>query len=116
MIIGKKRWSSIRWRIVFIYFLLVFIATTIIGVFIMSQLEAYYKNSIRSNISDTIREGTLLSSFQGYEDLKSHQEEIQSNIVSWSRGVQQEIFVVADDFTILASNNENLVLKSSVDL
>ncbi len=113
--IGKKRWSSIRWKIVFIYFLLVFIATTIIGVFIMSQLEAYYIDSIRSNISKTV-EGTLLSSFDGYEDLKSHQEEIQSNIVNWSKGVQQEIFVVDDDFTIIASNNENLVLRSAVDL
>lgn len=112
--IGKKRWSSIRWKIVFIYFLLVFIATTIIGVFIMSQLEAYYINSIRDNILKT--EGTLRSSFEGYEDLKSHQEEIQSNIVSWSKGISQEIFVVDDDFTIIASNNENLVLKSAVDL
>ena len=50
MIIVKKRLSSIRWKIVFIYFLLVFIATTIIGVFIMSQLEAYYKDSIRDDI------------------------------------------------------------------
>ncbi len=115
MMIGKKRWSSIRWKIVFIYFLLVFIATTIIGVFIMSQLEAYYKDSIRKNITDTIQEGTLLSSFQGYEDLKSHQEEIQSNVSNWSKGVLQEIFVVDDDFTIIASNNENLVLKSAVD-
>lgn len=116
MMIGKKRWSSIRWKIVFIYFLLVFIATTIIGVFIMSQLEAYYKDSIRKNITDTIQEGTLLSSFQGYEDLKSHQEEIQSNVSNWSKGVQQEIFVVDDDFTIIASNNEILILKSAVDL
>ncbi|MEL7655407.1 MAG: ATP-binding protein [Bacillota bacterium] len=113
---GKKRWSSIRWKIVFIYFLLVFIATTIIGVFIMSQLEAYYKNSIRDNIADTIEEGTLLSSFREFEDLKSHQEEIQSNIAGWSKGVQQEIFVVDDDFTIIASNNENLVLKSAVEM
>jgi two-component system sensor histidine kinase VicK len=114
--IGKKRWSSIRWRIVFIYFLLVFIATTIIGVFIMSQLEAYYQNSVRSRITDTVREGTLLSSLQSYEDLRGHQEEIQANIVNWSRGISQEIFVVGDDFTIIASNNENLVLKSAVDL
>lgn len=114
MIIGKKRWSSMRWKIVFIYFLLVFIATTIIGVFIMSQLEAHYKNSIRENNSGTVQ--TLLASFQGYENLKNHQEEIQSNIVSWSKGVQQEIYVVDDDFTILASDNENHVLKSAVDL
>ena len=115
--IGKKRWSSIRWKIVFIYFLLVFIATTIIGVFIMSQLEVYYKDSIRDNITGTVMEGTLLSSFQDYEDLRSHQAEIQTNIERWSKGVQQEILVVDDDFTIIASsNNENLILKSAVDL
>lgn len=114
--IGNKRWSSIRWKIVFIYFLLVFIATTIIGVFIMSQLEAYHKDSIRYNITKLVQDSTLLSSFESYEDLRTHQEEIQSNIASWSKGVQQELFVVDDDFSIIASNNENLVLKSAVDL
>ena len=113
--IGKKRWSSMRWKIVLIYFLLVFIATTIIGVFIMSQLEEYYKDSVHSNIKTTVEKGTLLSSFDGYEDLKSHQVEIQSNIMSWAKGVEQEIFVVDDDFTIIASSNENLVMKSAVD-
>jgi two-component system sensor histidine kinase VicK len=113
---AKKRWSGIRWKIVLIYFLLVFIATTIIGVFIMSQLEAYYKNSIRDNISNLVLEGTLLSSFTEYDDLISHQERIQSNIINWSRGIQQEIFVVDDDFTIVASNNEKQILKSAVTL
>lgn len=115
MILKQKRWSSMRWKIVFIYFLLVFIATTIIGVFIMSQLEAYYKNSIRENITGTVEKSTLLSSLQEFDDLKSHQKEIQSNIKNWST-VQQEIFVVDDNFTIIAaSNNENLILKSATD-
>ncbi len=113
--IGKKRWSSIRWKIVFIYFLLVFIATTIIGVFIMSQLEAYYKDSVQDNIRKSVESVTLLSSFQEFEDLRSHQDEIQGNIESWSRGLPQEIFVVDDEFTIIASSNENLALKSAVD-
>ncbi len=114
--IGKKRWISIRWKLVFIYFLLVFIATTIIGVFIMSQLEVYYKDSIRGNITKLVQDSTLLSSLQEYDDLKSHQEEIQANIMSWSKGISQEIFVVDDDFIIIASSNENYVLKSAVDL
>lgn len=113
--IGKKRWSSIRWKIVFIYFLLVFIATTIIGVFIMSQLEAYYKDSIRDNITRMVEESMLRSSLQEYGDLASHQAEIQTNIDSWGRGVQQEIFVIDDDLTIIASNNESLNLKSAVE-
>lgn len=115
MIIGKTRWSSIRWKIVFIYFLLVFIATTIIGVFIMSQLEAYYKNSVRDNISNMVQDG-MLSSFQNFDELKNHQEEIQANLESWSKGVQQDFFVVDDDFTIIASNNETFVMKSAVEL
>lgn len=114
--IGKKRWSSIRWKIVFIYFLLVFIATTIIGVFIMSQLAAYYKDSISRDITKLVTDTTLLSSFQNYDDLKKNQKEIQTNIMSWSKGVSHEVFVVDDDFTIIASNNEKVVLKSAVDL
>ena len=113
--IAKKRWSSIRWKLVFIYFLLVFIATTIIGVFIMSQLEAYYKDSVRDNITRTVQETTLLSSLQEYEDLESHQAEIQSNIDSWS-SVAMDIFVIDDDFTIIASNTETYVMKNALDL
>jgi len=100
--IVKKRWTSIRWKIVFIYFLLVFIATTIIGVFIMNQLEAYYKDSIRTNISKWVQDAPLLSSLQSYDDLKGHQEEIQANIISWSKSVPQEIFVVDDEFSIIS--------------
>lgn len=114
--IGKKRWSSMRWKIVFIYFLLVFIATTIIGVFIMSRLEAYYKDSVRDNMERVTVEGSLLSSFREYTDLRSHQAEIQSNIISWAKGVQLEIFVIDDDFTIIASTNENMFMKNAVDM
>ncbi len=114
--IGKKRWSSIRWRIVFIYFLLVFIATTIIGVFIMSQLQAYYIQSVRDNITKSVQGTTILSSLGQYQDLKSNQKEVQSTIANWSKAVEQELFVVDDDFTILASSNENLVERSALDL
>ena len=52
---AKKRWSSIRFRIVLIYFLLVFIAMTVIGVFITDQLEAYQMDLIRSNFTKIVR-------------------------------------------------------------
>jgi two-component system sensor histidine kinase VicK len=81
----------------------------------MSQLEAYYKDALRDNMTKTVQ--TLLTSVEGYDDLKIHQEEIQANILSWyENGVQQEIFVVDKDFTIIASSNVQLVMKSAVDL
>lgn len=114
--IGKKRWSSIRWKIVFIYFLLVFIATTIIGVFIMNQLESYYMNSIRSNLSNIVKSGKMVTSLSAYDNLYNNQQEIQNNIEAWAKGFQGEIFVVDNGFTVIASSNENVMGSSALDL
>ena len=76
---------SMRWKLVLIYCLLVFIATTIIGVFILSQSEAYYIESIRKNLTNTVQEGTLVTTLNTYEDLMKHQAEVQSNIEAWSK-------------------------------
>ncbi|MCL2165640.1 MAG: cell wall metabolism sensor histidine kinase WalK, partial [Oscillospiraceae bacterium] len=101
-----KRWSSIRWKIVFMYVLLVFIATTIIGVFIMSQLEAYYNRSVTSNLRKTISETTLLTSLEVYDGLAAHQSEIQTNVDAWARMLQNEVFVVDSQWKIIAATNE----------
>jgi two-component system, OmpR family, sensor histidine kinase VicK len=110
----SKRWSSIRWRIVLIYFLLVFIAMTIIGVFIMSELEAYQMESIRNNFTKIVKENIV--SLQEYSNLDSYQEEIQSDILAWSESLREEMFVVNDDFIIIASSNLNYIGKSGLDL
>lgn len=110
----KKSWNSIRWRIVLIYFLLVFIAMTITGVFIMSELEAYQMESIRSNFTKIVQENIL--SLQEYENLSNYQEELQTDIVAWSESLREEMFVVNSDFIIIASSNQNYIGKSGLDL
>jgi two-component system, OmpR family, sensor histidine kinase VicK len=110
----NKRWSSIRWRIVLIYFLLVFIAMTIIGVFIMSELEAYQMESIRNNFTKIVKENIV--SLQEYSSLDAYQEEIQTDILAWSESLREEMFVVNDDFIIIASSNLNYIGKSGLDL
>lgn len=109
----KKFSRSMRWKLVLIYCLLVFIATTIIGVLIMSQLETYYIDSTKKNLTKT--EATLISSLKIYENLSDHQEEIQSNINAWDKTIQEEIFVIDDKCMIIASNNANQG-RSAVDL
>lgn len=96
--------SSMRWKLVFIYCLLVFIATTIIGVLIVSQLETYYMDTTKKNLTKTVKEG-LLVSLNSYDRLSEHQEEIQANIDAWGRTIQEEIFVLDENFLIIASNN-----------
>ncbi|MDR1247032.1 MAG: cell wall metabolism sensor histidine kinase WalK [Clostridiales Family XIII bacterium] len=103
---GKRIWSSIRWKIVFIYILLVFIATSMIGVFIMSQLEAYYNDSISSNLRKTVAETTILTSIASYGDLSAHRDEIQTGLDAWARTLQNEIFVVDGHWEIIAATNE----------
>lgn len=112
--IVKKRWNSIRWRIVLIYFLLVFIAMTIIGVFIMSELEAYQMESIRNNFTKIVQENIL--SLKEYNNLDDHKEAIQTDILAWSESLREEMFVVNDDFIIIASSNLNYIGKSGLDL
>lgn len=106
---------SIRFKIVLIYCLLVFIATTIIGVFLVSQMEDYYINSVRTNMKNTVEEGTLIASVGSYEPFDLHKDEIQANISAWQKGISQEIFVVDDTFNIIAASNASRGM-SAVDV
>lgn len=110
----RKIWSTIRFRIVLIYFLLVFIAMTVIGVFMMSQLESYQMDLIRNNFTRIVQESII--SLREYEDLAKHKEDIQADIQSWAESLREEMFVVDDDFVIIASSNINYIDKNGLDL
>ena len=103
----KRRSRGIRLKIVLIYCLLVFIATTIIGAFIMSQTEDYLRGVTRDNMSNAIREGTLLTSLQGYASLRENSGEIQASVDAWGGSLEEELFVVDSNFNIIAANNAN---------
>lgn len=117
MLAKKKRWNSIRWRIVLIYFLLVFIAMTIIGVVIMNQLEDYQMQSVEKNLTKIVKE-SMIYQFQGYDDLSANQAAIQTDIdTNWSsKSFQEEIFIVDPNFVIVASNNKSAVGKRAGNL
>jgi two-component system, OmpR family, sensor histidine kinase VicK len=113
---GKQR-RSVRWRIVLIYFLLVFIAMTIVSVFLMDQMKTYQINSVKDNLTKTISESNLLTSLGKYENLKDNTTEIQSNLdENWSRSFSEELSVVCDDLAICASTNRNIVDRNATDV
>lgn len=107
----KKKWAgSMRWRIVLIYFLLVFIALTIVSVFIINQLEAYQLNSLRDNLARAVNETNLLTSLAQYDELMEHQEEIQQSIdEGWEKSFQETLSIVDDDLMVVASTVEEIV-------
>ena len=75
--------GSVGRRLIIIYFLLVFIALTIVGVFIMQQLEAYHMENTRSSLTKVAEEG-VLKSLSAYYSLDEFQSDIQTNIDSGS--------------------------------
>lgn len=113
--LGIKMWKSIRWKFIFIYFLLVFIAMIIVGVFILQQLENYYLDEVSDNL-EYIKD-SMSSTLNNYEDISANKNEIQSNIKAYTQSLEEEIFIIVKDlYTIVASNNEILINRNASEV
>ena len=111
------RHSSVRWRIVLVYFMLVFIAMTIVSVFLLDRMEDYQLSSLRDNITKTVSESNLLTALGNYEDLTASADDVQMMLdQNWNSGFSQELSVVDDRLFICASTNPNLVGRSAADV
>ncbi len=98
---------SIRWKIVLIYCLLVFVAVSIVGVFMISRLDAYYKNTMRDNLMQIVNEGTLLKTMADYDSLAGHRNEIKADLEAWGKTLQSEVFVIDRNMNIVATTAQS---------
>ena len=103
--------KSIRWRFILIYFLLVFLAMSIVGIFIVNQLEGIQLNMNIKNMEARIR-----SIIASYESLNSGMwdedvEEIKKSINSVQVGYNENIYVILNDEnrTIIAGSVEESI-------
>ncbi len=108
----KKGKGSVRWRLVLIYFLLVFIAMVVISVFLLNRIEAYQLSSLQQNIDSTVRESGMLNTLSGY-DLKSDSAAIQKYLDGGFSFTTEEISIVDADLNVVASTNSTLVGRSA---
>lgn len=99
----KSRKASIRWRMVLIYFLLIFIAMSIVSVFLLNRTEAYQISSLQQNIEGVVRESGLLETLAGYDELAENSEEIQRYLSQGFVYSSEEISVVDTKLEIIAS-------------
>ena len=102
--------KSIRSRFTIIYFLLVFIAMIIAGVFIIQSLEEYNLNVISNRLDDIAQ--IMLSELSKVEtgDLTTARFEIQETLDRHvDIGLREEIFII-DNFShqIIATSTENM--------
>ncbi len=103
--------KSIRVKMITIYFLLIFMAMVIVGVFMIQQFEDYHLGVERNNI--IAASGSVAATLQ-HTDWQLQQQETQENLSLYER-VGMEIYVIERDsrFNILASTNLTYVNENA---
>lgn len=111
----KKTINSIKWRILAIFIVIVFIVMTIAGVFVTTRLEYYEIDSIRGKCFKTLDIVMVSMPFNTYESLDGYQETIQDIVDEWQTGTDYELYVIDTNFGIVAASNTAVVGKSAID-
>jgi two-component system sensor histidine kinase VicK len=97
--------SSIKWKFIVVYFLLVFIAMVIVGVFIIDRLEEQQITNITNNMEQYIVTLESSSSYIASDNWLENREEIQDYLDQWRIGSTETLYVIYDEEvpTIIAS-------------
>ncbi len=88
--------SSIKWKFISVYFLLVFIAMVIVGIFIVGKLESQQISNIVNNMEQSIETIIGASSYISEDDWMSYQEEIQETLNEWRLGSADTLYLISD--------------------
>lgn len=106
--------KSIRWKFITIYFLLVFIAMIILGVFIIQQFERYHLGTVKTNIDYTAH--NFMTTLREM-DWINNKWEVQENISAWEQ-MRMGIFVIEKDknYSIVASTNATFINQNAAYL
>lgn len=91
--------SSIKWKFITVYFLLVFIAMVIVGIFIIGSLEDQQIQSVTNSMVQRIETIIGTSSVIASDDWVNNRLEIQDTIKEWSSGGTEALYVIFDKET-----------------
>ncbi|MFA9423764.1 MAG: ATP-binding protein [Sedimentibacter sp.] len=107
--------KSIRWRFILIYFLLVFLAMSIVGIYIVNQLEKIQldmnSKNMEAQISFIVATSDSLKSNEWNENI----DEIQNSVNNIQIGYNESIYIILNDEkkTIIASSVEEATGQSA---
>ena len=111
--------SSIKWRFIVVYFLLVFIAMVIVGIFIIGSLEKQQIANITSSMEQKIEAMVRSSTYLSEDDWINIQEDIQETLDGWKSGSNEVLYAIYGDEvpTIIASTskqNEKIIGQNAL--
>ena len=101
--------SSIRWKFIIVYFLLVFIAMVIVGVFIVEKFENQQLNHVSNTMEQRIETIINTSSYISQDDWKRVSDDIQKTISEWRLDSSETLYIIdmEDVPTIIATTSKN---------
>lgn len=89
--------SSIKWKFIVVYFLLVFIAMVIIGIFIVNRLEDQQINSVTNSMEQNMETIISTSSYFASDNWVDNREGIQNTLNEWRLGSGETLYVIYDN-------------------
>lgn len=103
--------SSIKWKFILVYFLLVFIAMVIVGIFIIDKLEQVQIENIDRNMEQYVETLIGSSSYIAKDNWEGYSEEIQNTLNEWRLSNEQTLYVISNEDTpmIIASSSRNYI-------
>lgn len=111
--------KSIRWRFILIYFLLVFLAMSIVGLFIITQLEQIQLDMSSKNMQTRITSILSLSNPLQKDNWEDNIEEIQSSINEGIQiGYNENVCIILNDEkkTVIAGSVVGTIGQSAFNL
>ena len=107
--------KSIRWRLSALYFVLVFIAMTIVGVFVSDRLEDYNLGLIRENL--LVISNTTVLSILPESSLSPSSEEMQQSMEKIALPVGYNVYLIdMESYEILAASNKSYFGKNAMSV
>ncbi len=110
--------KSIRWRFILIYFLLVFLAMSIVGIFIVAQLENIQLEMNKRSMEDRVRFILETSNALKTKNWDENIAEIQENIKTTQIGYNENLYIILNDKqkTIIAGSSEGIIGQSAFNI
>ncbi|MCF6464433.1 HAMP domain-containing sensor histidine kinase [Clostridium sp. Cult2] len=101
--------TSIRWKFIIVYFLLVFMAMVIVGVFIVQRFEAQQLNNRVNTMIKQIESIISTSSYLSEDNWSLVYKEIQKTLNEWRFDGSETLYVIHDENIpkIIASSHSN---------
>ncbi len=98
--------SSIRWKFIVIYMLLIFIGMLVAGVFIVQSYERYHFNGVEEKLTNVA--DIIMPTLESYDELLTKGDELQQIVNNtMNLGLREEVYVI--------SSENNLIVATTTD-